>query len=147
MGHRHRCNEAGVTHAHGHGREQSVREALVPGLQSQRIDAALGLCRGIEFRTEWCSQHELSTRTFSSGDSRLPESDSPGLGNKIELAQVLDLGPRGFEKFGAAVNHEREALGPADGAVEPVGVKTEFRAAGGLTVSPNFRFSLTKRLP
>src|SRR5271156_1809296 len=62
---RHRRHEAWVTHAHGHGRQQSVREALVSGLQSQRINAAFGLLRGIEFRTKWCSQHELSTRTFS----------------------------------------------------------------------------------
>src|SRR5262245_24644866 len=49
-----RRHEAWVTHAHGNGWQQSVREALVSWLQSQRVDAALGFLRGIEFRTEWC---------------------------------------------------------------------------------------------
>jgi len=53
----HRRHEARIAHANGDGWQQAVCEPLVFGLQTQRIDAAFSLLRGIEFRTEWRSQH------------------------------------------------------------------------------------------
>jgi hypothetical protein len=47
-----------IAHADRDGRQQTIGQPFVSGLQPQRVDTAFPLLGGIEFRTERRSQHE-----------------------------------------------------------------------------------------